>query len=269
MAEQIVGSMDKHSIYVEPYCGSAAVLLAKPPSKHEVINDADGRVVAFYRALRDHEAELVRRLSLTPYSHEEYLAAAEPADPEDVVEVARRFVVRASQSVNAAGPGGSAGWALSTSRNQSRPGTFAGAVDRLPEIAARLRRVAVMHADGLDVVARWAGNPSATIYVDPPYLASTRRALGPSTYLHDTAGPDHHAKLLSAVVDAKAQVLLSGYGSDLYRDRLDGWAEIELPTTKPSANRAGGSATRAAEVLWVNRRGAEEVLPECVTSQSA
>jgi len=40
-------------VYIEPFCGSAAVLLARPggPGKEEIINDVDGFVVNFWRAV--------------------------------------------------------------------------------------------------------------------------------------------------------------------------------------------------------------------------
>jgi len=44
--------MPPHSTYVEPFAGAANVLLAKPPSQKEVINDLDSRVVKIHKALR-------------------------------------------------------------------------------------------------------------------------------------------------------------------------------------------------------------------------
>lgn len=253
IAERVVDLLSPHRIYVEPYCGSAAVLLAKRTSAHEIINDLDGNVVAFFEALRDQPDELHRLLALTPYSAEEYLKASHTDGDISQIERARRFMIRTSQSVNAAGNGGSAGWALSTSRNQSRPGTFAGAVDRLPQVAERLRRVAVMNTDAIEVVRRWAGNPEAAIYADPPYLASTRRTVGRSAYRMDIASDRHHEDLLSVIADAKAQVILSGYASEVYAVALPDWHVLHLAATKPSANRNGGSAQHAVETLWVNR----------------
>lgn len=253
MAATIAGLLPPHRLYVEPFAGSAAVLLAKAPSKHEVINDADGNVVAFFRALRDHPAELQRALTLTPYARDEYATCADMADPTlSLVERARRFVVRASQSVNAAGAAGSPGWALSTTRNQSRPGTFAGAADRLDQVAARLRRVYIEHADAVDVIARHGKYADAVIYADPPYLRETRTsAVGASAYRLDSNGPAQHARYLDALNACAATVVLSGYASDLYRDRLTDWTELPVAISKPSANRGGKTASGAAEVLWI------------------
>ncbi len=39
--------------YCEPFAGSAAVLLNRPPSPIETYNDLDGEVVNFFRVLRD------------------------------------------------------------------------------------------------------------------------------------------------------------------------------------------------------------------------
>lgn len=251
MAATIAALIPPHRLYVEPFAGSAAVLLAKPPSKHEVLNDADGNVVAFYRALREHPEELQRALTLTPYSRDEYAACADMGDDLPLMERARRFVVRTSQSINAAGAAGSPGWALSTTRNQSRPGTFAGAVDRLDAVAERLRRVYIENADAVLVIERHGKYADAVIYADPPYLRETRTTGGASSYRLDTNAPDEHARYLDALNRCAATVILSGYASPMYRDRLTGWAEVPVAISKPSANRSGKTQTGAAEVLWI------------------
>ncbi len=43
-------------VYVEPFGGSAAMLLALTPARREIYNDADGRLADFFRALADDEA---------------------------------------------------------------------------------------------------------------------------------------------------------------------------------------------------------------------
>lgn len=249
LAPVLAALLPPHLVYVEPFMGSAAVLLAKTPSRHEVINDRDGQVVAFYEAMRDRPDDLHRALTLTPYSREEYERCAEPGG--DVVERARRFVVRCSQSVNGAGNGGSAGWALSTSRNQSRPGSFASGVDRLPEIAQRLRGVAVENRDGLDLVERFGADPCAVLYLDPPYLAATRKTVGASAYRHDAGDAAFHDRLLALLTNVKASVVLSGYPSPAYATALSAWRRVDLLTTKPSANVKGVAATRSPEVAWI------------------
>ena len=54
VASVIWQALDPDSqVYIEPFCGSAAVLLARPggPSGIEIINDADGFVANFWRAV--------------------------------------------------------------------------------------------------------------------------------------------------------------------------------------------------------------------------
>src|SRR5437016_2684503 len=67
IAPKIVALMEPHLHYVEPYAGGLAVLLARDPadpqlwkargSSHygvsEVVNDIDGRLINFWRVLRD------------------------------------------------------------------------------------------------------------------------------------------------------------------------------------------------------------------------
>ena len=49
-----------HNAWVEAFCGSAALTLAKHPMPIEVINDLDGQVVNLFRQLRNNQQALCR-----------------------------------------------------------------------------------------------------------------------------------------------------------------------------------------------------------------
>jgi hypothetical protein len=53
--------LPEHTHYVEPFAGSLAVLLAKPRSKMETVNDLDQDLMTFWRVLRDRPDELEPR----------------------------------------------------------------------------------------------------------------------------------------------------------------------------------------------------------------
>lgn len=53
VAEEVWSRLGDVANYVEPFCGSAAVLLARPhPPKTETINDKDGFICNFWRAVK-------------------------------------------------------------------------------------------------------------------------------------------------------------------------------------------------------------------------
>ena len=53
LAAWIIGHFPEHRVYVEPFGGMANVLLKKRTAEVEVFNDLDGRVVNFFRVLRN------------------------------------------------------------------------------------------------------------------------------------------------------------------------------------------------------------------------
>ena len=79
--------------YCEPFAGSGAVLLNRPPSGVETYNDLDGEVVNFFRVLRDDPDELQRKMALTPFSREEFALACQVDESLTPLERARRFYV--------------------------------------------------------------------------------------------------------------------------------------------------------------------------------
>ena len=62
----------QHRCYCEPFCGGAAVLLAKPPSEHEVINDLDGDICNLYRQTKYHCEELIREMQWMLESRQDF-----------------------------------------------------------------------------------------------------------------------------------------------------------------------------------------------------
>ncbi|MFC8873194.1 DNA adenine methylase [Streptomyces ardesiacus] len=260
LAPWIVGHMPReHRVYVEPFAGSAAVLFARPrPAAHEILNDLDGNVVTFFRVLRDREQELVRALTLTPYSREEYRAAdLEASSNLDDLERARRFFVRAAQSFNACGAaaGKRASWSNGMRRGSSQATTVADLVDRLYAAAARLRKVVIENRPAADVIALYDG-PDVVMYCDPPYLDSTRtglRAHRQGDYVHDTNTEADHRELAEVLHGCRSAVLLSGYASPLYDELYGDWDRVEVAVQRPTTNRRGHTGTAGVEVVWSNR----------------
>ena len=66
LADWIQSHLPAHNTYVEPFGGSAAVLLNKPRSKVEIFNDKDGDVVNFFEVAREHPRQVSRVLPVRP-----------------------------------------------------------------------------------------------------------------------------------------------------------------------------------------------------------
>lgn len=247
LAPWIIGHFPPHHTYVEPFGGAAHVLLAKPPSPVEVYADVDGRLVNFFRVLRDPEkaARLQELLRLTPYAREEFRECSARPDEGDEVERARRFFVSVRMSF-AGIPGNSWGYARRT--NQAR--TTARVVDNLMKVAERFRHVQVDQGDFREVIPRW-DSPETLFYCDPPYVPSTRRS---GEYAHEMSLEDHRA-LVELLLRVTGMVVLSGYPNELYLPlERAGWKRVERTVIASAVGRTRGSAYQGAGALAQQRR---------------
>ena len=82
---------------------------------------------------------------------------------------------------------------------------------------------------------------SELVYCDPPYLLETRTSK--RRYRHEYSRQDH-VELLELLKSLPCRIILSGYPSALYDEKLDDWNRVEL-----QAMTWGGPRT---EKLWYN-----------------
>lgn len=244
----IAALLPQHEHYVEPYCGSLAVLLAKQPSDHETVNDLDAVLMTFWRVLRERPDELARACALTPHSRAEQQAAYEAADSE--LETARRVFVRLTQG--RAGTLRRTGWRHYVKTNggsTSMPDYLVGYVDRMAPAADRLAGVSLESMPALELIAKYGADPCVLLYVDPPYLGATRTR-SYDGYQHEMRAEEDHRALAAALHTARAAVVLSGYPSNLYdRELYAGWDRH----TFAAATGQGDRWANRTEVLWSNR----------------
>lgn len=279
LAGRIVALMPPHTHYVEPFAGSLAVLLRKDPEGvSEVVNDLNVDLSNFWTVLQNRPLfdAFHRVMEATPFSEQEYDSSREVLggvtpdiayylatgikDERAAESVARAcaFFVLCRQSL-----AGRMKSFAPLSRSRTRRGmneqaaAWLSAVEGLPEVHARLRRVVVLNREALGVIRSQDG-PGTMTYCDPPYLQETRAA--PEVYAHEMSAGQHE-ELVDTLLKCRGKVLVSMYHHPVY-DTLHlkhGWDMVEFNIS----NHASGARNkrRMVEVLWGNyhlpRRGGD------------
>ena len=232
------------SVYVEPFGGMAGVLLQRPAVRHEVLNDLDGRLVTWWRVLREHRDELLRRYVLTPRSRTEFVSACRVLDDSDADDMA---VAAAVSTVLTQSMVPGLGREFNSKTNFARiihPPNVDATCDRLTRVAERIRCVVLECQDAAELLSGFVDRSDTLIYCDPPYT-------GTNTGPYDAAAPD----LGPLLADASARVAISGYGSEW--DRL-GWQRHEHPSFVAMPN---STDTGRVEVLWTNFEVRTQLFP--------
>lgn len=251
--------------YVEPFFGGGAVLLAQQPKGiSEVVNDLNKRLTNFWKVLQnDHYCDqFVRILECVPFSKLEHVYA-DHWDKQDMPRLNMPRVVGDDEFVGKAinffiacrqSMAGRMDSFAPLSKTRTRRGmneqasAWINAVEGLPEVHTRLRRVVILNDDALKVIRQQDG-PRTLFYCDPPYLHETRATTG--EYAHEMTETQHF-DLLKVLSQIKGRFILSGYHSPMYDGdaKRFGWRCVEKQIdNKASSKREKETKT---EVLWMN-----------------
>ena len=228
---------------VEPFAGSAAVARSLPHLR-AVINDADPSLMAFYDRVAASGFEPLKA------------AIREALESEESWQGKRKEVARRLRAGEVLSP------ELYVIRNESR-NQYARTVEYArralaPKLAADfsatdawVRAAERSCGDWLEVAKRYAGDPTALIFLDPPYFSSYNAEY----YGHQQQGiPGAENKDFTLVFvqirdllrDAAAAVVLIVNDCAILRELLGPWVRDTYAKTY-------GSGTKAAHMLVSNR----------------
>jgi DNA adenine methylase len=241
-------------VYVEPFGGSGAVLLARRPSRLEVYNDRYGGVTAFYRVLRDPELfpKFMDWISLTVHSREDWAWCHETwQDVYDPVERAARWFYMTRFSFGQIG--------RNFGRVRGPVGLMARKIQKqlplFPLIHERFTNVQIENLDWRTCIKDY-DRADAVFYMDPPYLDAAE-----GSYFHNMK-LEQHKELLATIFEMKAYVVISGYSNPLYEnqdwDERFSW-DVQV-SLQPMAFTEGNGKKQLEYTKDQGRPQAEEVL---------
>ncbi|GAY71418.1 DNA adenine methylase [Streptococcus canis] len=240
LAKKIVARLPEHKSYLEPYFGSGAVLFNKPVRPIETLNDLNEDVVNLFRVIQSESEALREKLLFTPYSRKLYDQAWQ-VYPDSPVDKALQFIIKSRMS-HGFRVTEKSGWkrdvvgrerAYTTKQWNDLP-------DIVKEMALRLKQVQIESRPALELIKEF-NYSDVCMYIDPPYVLSTRSR---KQYSHEMTDHDH-TELLDVLKESKANILLSGYDSQLYNDQLRSWERLEFAATAEHG-------LPRTEVLWTN-----------------
>lgn len=243
IAGEIVSLMPEHKIYLEPFFGSGAVFFSKKPCNTEILNDLDSEVYNLFKCIRDFPEEMSQLILFTPYSREEYKKSYYRTGTN--LEKARQFLIRSnmaragmqyySSSWRHAGP------ALGGKSYQRVSGEWSKLPENIIEASKRLKDAEIECTNAIDLIKKY-NRSDCLLYVDPPYLLSTRKQ---RYYNVEMTDEKDHTELLEVLKCHKGPVLLSGYDSELYKDMLRDWNFTEFETKAEQGK-------KRVEIIWTN-----------------
>ena len=207
-----------HTCYVELFAGAAWVLLGKPPSQVEILNDLDEELITFFRVVKDDELceALVRSFEWDLISRAEFnrLAALDPRTLTPI-ERAHRFYY-----LIMAGWGGELAYPrFQTSITDGGYGNrLVGAIKtpealraRLEPVRNRLRTVLIENLPWEACFERY-DRAGVVMYLDPPYPDNK------CNYAHNMRDWEDHRRLAEQLGAAACRWILSSYDTPEIRE---------------------------------------------------
>jgi DNA adenine methylase len=259
-------------IFAQPCGGMSGVsFFLDPIPQIEVYNDLDRRLYILFEVLRDKKLSklLIEQVRLMPYGRDSYLKAHRVLKTAFIPEIAGReneqwkigvalaTYVAISQAIqpslrhNGWRNGGGKFDASVAKMWKKRTLNLAAVTDRITDWILE-------NQDLTKVIMRY-NQPDALIYLDPPYVHSTRnnnRVIKTvQDYSCEMTEMEHEIMLcVSTHSRIVAKVLISGYDNVLYNTMLKDWHRLDIPVISgiAAANKSDSDDGSRIETLWAN-----------------
>ncbi len=262
-AADIASLLPPHSTYIEPFGGTAAVLLAKPRFRSllEVYNDKLEPLVNFWHVIQDPRTflQLQSLVERTACTRNTYLLNRPEWQQQRSGESAASWALRFLTSTEwAFGGRTGASWAGGRWHEGNIGDTYTRMVAEWQQMKdgslvryhLRMRGVQIHNMNWVELFDRYDG-PEVLWYLDPPYVHESRES---GEYEHEL-DTFHHEYIVDRLLVMEGMAVLSGYYAPMY-ERLQsaGWHRFDkrgiTPVGHSIMNRhaSAGDIVRYAEV---------------------
>ena len=245
MAKHILPLIPQHENYIEPFFGGGAIFFAKPPSKVEVINDINHKLINFYKVMKYDFDELQNLVDETFHSRAQHkesdtLYKNEQSPDQDPVLAAWSVWVQANMSFSS-----SIGAGFGYDRHGKCALKLFNKRENFKEAyKLRLKNVTVECYDVLKVIKAY-DSPTAFFYLDPPYVSANQGHY--SGYKEED-----FIKLLDACANMQGKFLLSSYPETAlseYREKYN-WHKEDIIKTLAVDGRRKENRTKVECLTW-------------------
>ncbi|MBL9187922.1 MAG: DNA adenine methylase [Opitutaceae bacterium] len=238
LLKHLLPLIPEHTCYCEAFFGGGALFFAKPPSRHEVINDIDRDLVAFMRNARLHRDALLDEMDLVLNARQEFEDyLVQPGLTE--IQRAARWFIRNRLSF------GGMGATFAITRNQPLPSRAQRQI-AIQSLSRRLDRTTVENRSWEKLLGTY-DHEETFWFLDPPYLDS-----GGAAY----AGWSEHelTRFCAAVQALRGPFVFTFQECDQVRDLMAGFQITAVTRANGIGNRGGKKGRVYREVIITSER---------------
>ncbi len=238
LLKHILPLIPEHTTYVEPFGGGMAVLLGKPPSDVEIVNDIHKDLVAFYRCAKFHLDALLNELDLVLNSRQEFEDYCQQPGLTELQKAARWFV-RNKLSF------GGLGSTFGTSKRNGMS-SRANQIMAIRSLNRRLDKTAIENRPW-DKLLEIYDYEDAFHFMDPPYLDSGGAA-------YDGWSEHELNRFAVRVRELEGKWMVTFQDCAQIRDAFTGWTIHDITRANGIKNTTGTEGRLYHEVIITSDR---------------
>lgn len=246
----ILSNFPDYETYVEPFGGGASVLLNKEPSPKEIYNDFEPSIYNLFSVVQQRANEFIEILKPIPHRKEVYIESLKIYESSSFnslppLEQAKITYIVLRQS--RAGTATTYSWSKRIHKGipEEEYGWESSKINIL-NVQKRIKNVTLLNENALDIISNYY-EEKTFFYLDPPYLENTRV----SKKVYKKEMPlETHIDLLDLINQTKSKIMLSGYSSKLYEEKLKSWNKLCKNSILHSSH--AKTKTSKVECLWTN-----------------
>ena len=197
--------MGKHSVYLEPFMGSAAVLLNKKAAEEEYLSDMDSGLVNLMKCIADKNGlnQLIRGILYSDYSQKQFEEAkARMKEMEQSLEPDGTHIQWAVDVYR------SIAYSFNSLRKSYRYTANPFANCELWSVNERLQGVHIQKRNALELLKEIKGGEETVVLLDPPYIEDL---MGSKKVYRPAFSMDDQKTILDSIRDMDARIILCGY----------------------------------------------------------